>query len=153
MAWILVLVLLAAAAYELAIALQWISMGRESGQEARGQAPVTIAAFGALVVGIALSAVAAGGRRVPRGWGDVLVPGGAAAYVTAHYYAFDAYYLPTLRRFCDGGSVSAAWLYGVVLCVLAVSAAVWIRPRLGLALVPPALLACAFTVGAMGVGH
>jgi Kef-type K+ transport system membrane component KefB len=128
-------------------------MGREPGQDARGQAVVTSGAFAALLGGIVLALVLVSGRRSALRPGYAFVPAAAAAYVTAHYYAFDSYYLPTLRRFCDDGSVSAVWLYAVVLAVLIAAVVVWLRPRPGLALVPPALLACGATVVAMGIGH
>jgi hypothetical protein len=145
-----VLVLLAAAAYEAAVALEWISMGRLSGQEAPGQAEVTIAAFVALFTGIVATLVS---RRILHPWPATLVPVAAAAYMVAHYYAFDSYYLPTLRRFCDGGVVPAAWLYGVVAAALVAAVAIRRRPSTAPVLTPLVLLVCAVTVLAQGTGH
>ena len=95
------LVLLAAAAYEAALALEWISMGSKPGDEATGQGAVTIAAFLALLTGIVATVVS---RRILRRWPATLVPVVAAAYMVAHYYAFDSYYLPSLTRFSDLGT-------------------------------------------------
>lgn len=144
------LVLLAAAAYEAAVALEWISMGSLPGQEAPGQAPVTIAAFVALLSGIVATLVS---RRILHRWPAALVPVAATAYMLAHYYAFDSYYLPTLRRFCDGGAVPAAWLYGVAAAGLVVAVAIRRRPSTAPALTPLVLLVCAVTVLAQGTGH
>lgn len=144
------LVLLAAAAYEAAVALEWISMGSVPGQEAPGQAVVTIAAFVALLVGIVATLVS---RRILHRWPAALVPVAAAAYVVAHYYAFDSYYLPGLRRFSDGGAVPAAWLYGVVVAALVVAVAIRRRPSTDPILTPLVLLVCAVTVLAEGTGH
>jgi hypothetical protein len=145
-----VLVLLAAAAYEAAVALEWISMGSHPGDNATGQAPVSIAAFLALLTGIVATLVS---RRILRRWPAALVPVAAATYMVAHYYAFDPYYLPTLRRFSDGGVVPAAWLYGVVAAALVATVAIRRRPSTAPVLTPLVLLVCAVTVLALGTGH
>jgi hypothetical protein len=145
-------VLFAAAAYELAVALEWISMGPEPGDEARGQAVVTIAAFAAILVGAVATTIAARRARVP-GWVASLVPLAAVAYVITHFYAFDSYDLPSLRRFSDSGHGFTVWVYAVSACSVAVSALALVRARLGLALMPFALVACGVTVLLMGAGH
>jgi hypothetical protein len=145
-----VLVLLAAAAYEAAVALEWISMGSVSGQEAPGQAVVTITAFVALLVGIVATLVS---RRILHRWPAALVPVAAAAYMFAHYYAFDSYYLPSLSRFSDSGSVSSLWVYGVVAAAVIVALAIRRRPSVAPVLTPILLLICAGTVVAEGFGH
>jgi hypothetical protein len=145
-----VLVLLAAAAYEAAVALEWISMGRQPGDDATGQAVVTIAAFLALLTGIVATLAS---RRILRRWPAALVPVAAAVYMVAHYYAFDPYYLPTLRRFCDGGVVPAGWLYGVAVAALVAGVGIRRRPSTAPVLTPLVLLLCAVTVLALGKGH
>ena len=144
------LVLLAAAAYEAAVALEWISMGRQPGDDATGQAVVTIAAFLALLTGIVATLVS---RRILRPWPVALLPLAAASYLLAHYYAFDSYYLPSLRRFSDSGSVSSAWVYGVVVAAVLVALAITRRPSVAPVLTPILLLICAGTVVAEGFGH
>ena len=144
------LVLLAAAAYEAAVALEWISMGRQPGDDATGQAVVTIAAFLALLTGIVATLVS---RRIVRPWPAALVPLAAASYLLAHYYAFDSYYLPSLRRFSDSGSVSSTWVYGVVVAAVLVAVAITRRPSVAPVLTPILLLICAGTVVAEGFGH
>ena len=148
--WAVVIVLLAATAYEAAVALEWISMGSQSGDEATGQVAVTIAALLALLTGIVATVVS---RRILRRWPATLVPVAAAVYVVAHYYAFDSYYLPSLRRFSDGGMVPSAWLYGVVVAAVVVAFAIRRRPSTAPVLTPLVLLVCAVTVLAEGTGH
>jgi hypothetical protein len=148
--WAVVLVLLAAAAYEAAIALEWISMGSKSGDEAAGQAAATIAAFVALLTGIVATVVS---RRILHRWPATLVPVAGAAYLMAHYYAFDSYYLPSLRRFSDSGGVSSVWVYGVVVAAAIVALAIRRRPSVAPVLSPIVLLMCAGTVLAEGFGH
>ena len=144
------LVLLAATAYEAAVALEWISMGPEPGDEATGQAAVTIAAFLALLTGIVATVVS---RRILRRWPATLVPVAAAAYMVAHYYAFDSYYLPSRIRFSDSGGVSSVWAYGVVVAALIVAFAIRRRPSVAPVLTPILLLVCAGSVVAEGFGH
>jgi hypothetical protein len=148
--WAVVLVLLAAAAYEAAVAFEWISMGSQPGDAAAGQAPVSMAAFLALLTGIVATLIS---RRILRRWPAALVPVAAAAYMVAHYYAFDPYYLPTLRRFSDGGVVAAAWVYGVAVASLVATVAIRRRPSTAPVLTPLVLLVCAVTVFAQGKGH
>jgi hypothetical protein len=148
--WAVVLVLFAAAAYEAAVALEWISMGSQSGEEASGQAVVTIAALLALLTGIVATVVS---RRILHRWPAALVPVAAGAYVAAHYYAFDSYYLPAHRRFSDGGAVPSAWFYGVVVAAVIVAVAIRRRPSVAPMLTPLVLLVCAVTALAEGTGH
>jgi len=144
---------LAAAGYELALALRWISMGADPGEDARGQMVVTVGALVAVLLGIGGTVFASGVALPPGSLPAVLVPVSAASYATAHFYAFDSYYLPTLRRYSDGGSISPVWVYSVVVFALIVATLIRIHPRQGLAIAPLVLLACMVTVLAMGVGH
>jgi hypothetical protein len=125
-------------------------MGNEPGEDARGQAVVTLLAFGALLIG----SVASVSTALRGGSGQVvfLLPLAAAAYVVTHFYAFDPYYLPSLRRFTESG-VSATWVYGVCSSAILCAALVRFRPRVGLAITPLLLLVCGVTVIAQGVGH
>ena len=141
------LVLLAATAYEAAVALEWISMGSEPGDEATGQAAVTIAAFLALLTGIVATVAS---RRILRRWPATLVPVAAAAYMVAHYFAFDSYYLPSLRRFSESGGVSSVWVYSVAVAAVIVALAIGRRPSVAPVLTPILLLICAGTVVAAG---
>jgi hypothetical protein len=145
-----VVVLLAAAAYETAVALEWISMGSLPGEDAPGQAVVTIAAFLALLTGIVATLVS---RRILRRWPATLVPIAAAAYMVVQYYTFDSYYLPSRTRFSDTGSISSVWVYGVAVAALIVALAIRRRPSVAPVLTPILLLICGGTVVAQGFGH
>jgi len=148
--WTVVVVLLAAAAYEAVVALDGISMGSLPGQEAPGQAVVTIAAFVALLTGIVATLVS---RRILRRWPATLVPVVAAAYMVAQYYTYDSYYLPSRTRFSDTGSISSGWVYGVAVAALIVALAIRGRPSVAPVLTPIVVLVCAGTVVAEGFGH
>jgi hypothetical protein len=150
---LVVVVLLVAAVYEAAIALGWIALGSEPGDDARGQAIVTIAALVALAAGMGIGAAAVLRQGSVRRWPALLIPIVAAAYVVSHYYAFDSYYLPTLRRFSDDGNIAPIWIYGVAGCALAVAGVIALAPRTGFALLPFMLLACATFVVGQGIGH
>jgi hypothetical protein len=148
--WAVVVVLLAAAAYEAAVALEWISMGSQPGDDAPGQGVVTIAAFLALLTGIVATLVS---RRILRRWPASLVPIAAAAYMVAQYYTFDSYYLPSRTRFSDTASISSLWVYGVVVAAVLVALAIRRRPSVAPVLTPILLLICGGTVVAQGFGH
>jgi hypothetical protein len=150
---LVVVVLLLAAVYEAAIALEWISLGSEPGGDAPGQAVVTSGAFLALVAGIGVGVAGVLRRGSPRRWPAMLIPVAAAAYLLSHYYAFDSYYLPDLRRFSDDGNIAARWVYGVAACSVGVGALIALVPRIGLALLPFMLLVCGIFVVGEGIGH
>jgi hypothetical protein len=148
--WAVVVVLLAAAAYEAAVALEWISLGSQPGDDPPGQAVVTIAAFLALLTGF----VAAGiGQRVWRGRLATLVPVVAAAYMVVQYYTFDSYYLPSRTRFSDTGSALSMWVYGVAVAAVIVAFAISKRPSFARVLTPAVLLICGLMVASEGLGH
>jgi hypothetical protein len=107
----------------------------------------------ALATGMGIGAAAAPGQGSVRRWPAMLIPAAAATYLVSHYYAFDSYYLPNLRRFSDGGSIAAGWIYGVAGCALAVAGVIALAPRMGLALLPIMLIACGIFVIGQGIGH
>jgi hypothetical protein len=114
---------------------------------------VTVSAFVAFVVGMGIGAAAALSRRPVRGWPALLIPVAAAAYLVSHYYAFDSYYLPDLRRFAEDGNIAARWVYGVAACCLGTAALIAYAPRVGVALLPFMLLVCGIFVVGEGIGH
>jgi hypothetical protein len=148
--WAVVLVLLAAAAYEAAVALEWISMGSQPGDDAAGQGVVTVAAFLALLTGMVATLVS---RRILRRWPATLVPISAAAYMVAQYYTFDSYYLPSRTRFSETDSIPSAWVYGVAVAAMVVALVIRRRPSVAPVLTPILLLICGGTVVAQGLGH
>jgi hypothetical protein len=133
----------AAAAYEVALALEWIELPSEPGAEPAG----AWIAFAASLLAIGGTFFAAGFRL--RDWWFAAIPLAAAAWMVAHYYAFDPYYSPSGRRYSDAGSVSPWWVYGVALVALGVAAA---SRRTSLP-APLYVLVCLITVIGMGLGH
>ena len=103
-------VLLGAAAYEAAVALEWIPVGTEPGENARFEGLVMALASLALLAGVAISLVLAARDR--RSVLAAMLPGAATALMVAVYYTFDTYYLPTLTRYSESGAFSPTWVYG-----------------------------------------
>jgi uncharacterized membrane protein YbaN (DUF454 family) len=146
LAWLVVAVLLGAAAFELALALGAGSFG-PGGEDVPGAEAVF--ALGALAT-LAGAAVAAGLARRPSRVAALLAPS-AAAFMTAHFFTYDAYYAPSLRRYSDGGAVSPGWVVFVAVVALAAGVLAYFRPRPGAAVTCLVLLlilvSTAFTGG------
>jgi hypothetical protein len=147
-------VILAGAAYELADAAGWISLGNLPGEGPTGEGAVIVAAFAAMLVGGIYAALLAIPRTgTPPGWPWVLLPLAAGGFVGARYYAFDPYYLPELRRVSYGGGISGIWIV-VILALSALAAAlIHRRGRIGLPFVALVLVVCAFTALFERAGH
>jgi hypothetical protein len=147
----ILIVLAVGTAYEAGVALGWIEMSSVPGEEPAGRDAILTAALITMMAG-ALLAVAWAIQAKPGGLAALLAPA-AAAFVVARFYSFDSYYLPTLRRMSDGGSVSGSWIVLVVALALAAGALVVARPRVGL--IGTALLfpTAALTALAVGLGH
>jgi hypothetical protein len=147
----LLLAVTAGAVYEITVALGWVSLGTLPGEGPR---------YEGLVLPVALVAILAGtigswtlAVRSRRNAFVALLGAAAAAFVVARFQGFDPYYLPTLRRYSDGGAFSPAWVYAVALFAVVASLLCFVRPRAGFILNAPALLLCAFTATFVGVGH
>jgi hypothetical protein len=150
---ILVAVLAAASAYETAVALGWVELGREPGAGPAGGDVVLVAALLALLAGVVHC-----WRRAVRGGGvaglpEALLGPAAVAFVAARFYSYDPYYLPTLRRMSDDGVVADRWI--LLLVVLAVLAALVtrLRPRAGLGATATLLFVSALTAFWEDAGH
>ena len=148
---VILAVLAAAAAYETAIALGWISLGTQPGDRPLFEALVLVAALLAMLVGAVVAfALSTEGRCST----SVALFGAAAgAFVVARFHGFDPYYLPTLRRYSDGGIFPPAWVYTVAGLGLLASFFCFARPRVGLVLSGAVLLVCLFTSIFLGGGH
>jgi len=136
--WVFVGILVAAAAYELSLALR-----HEIGPNGEG-----------FVLLVALVAMLAGAVLVFRiGWPAALFAPLAALFVTARFYTGDPYYRPTFRVYGDGGVVSPAWIFGLLgFALLAgVTTLVWRRTAAVESAVVLVLLM--FTALFMGTGH
>jgi hypothetical protein len=97
--WVLVGILVAAAAYELSLALRHTI-------SPPGEGFVLLIALVAMLVGAAL---------VFRGVGPAgLFAPAAALFVTARFYTGDPDYGPTFRAYGDGGVFSPLWIFGLL---------------------------------------
>ena len=138
LAWVVVGILVAAAAYELALALQ-----HEISPDGEG-----------FVLLIALLAMLVGAVLVSRGvWPAALCAPAAAFFVTARFYTGDPYYEPTFRAYGDGGVVSPVWIFGLLgFALLAgITTMVWRRTTAFESAVVLVLLM--LTALFMGTGH
>jgi hypothetical protein len=147
----LLLAVIAGATYEAAVALKWISLGDVPGEEAPYFGLFYTAALIALLVGAVVSWILA--WRYESNVFVALLGIAAAALVVTSFYSFDPYYLPTMRRYSDGGTFSPTWVYAVAGFGLLSTWLCLTSPRIGFAVNAPALILCAFTVTFLGVGH
>ena len=147
------LLLTVAAAYETFVALRVLPMGKEPGQGPYGAGLVMLIALLALLVATITSYSYVSGLVAE--WRAVvsLVAPAAAVFVVARFYAFDPYYLPTLRRMSDGGLVTGWWIVAVVAVALLAGFFARVRPRIGALMTSIALLLSAVTAIGEGVGH
>jgi hypothetical protein len=147
-----VLLLTLAALYETAIALEIIPMGKVAGKGAAGEWCVLWVALLAMLLGSLISLSCAASRSME--WRVVAsLVALAAAFVATRFFAFDAYYLPTLRRMSDGGLVAGWWIVALVVLALLVAVVAKIRPRAGVAMTSFLLFMIALTSVAEGIGH
>jgi hypothetical protein len=145
--WLVVAVLLAAAAYELALALGAGTIGPEPGDGVTGEKLVSTLGYVAIAGGIY---VAGRYAQHPRLAVALLAPV-AAAFVVARFLTFDPYYAPSLRRYSDG-SVSPAWVAVVAVLAAGAGALAWARPRPG-ALATIVALGLLLLTGVLMGGH
>ena len=80
----------------------------------------------------------------------LLAPAGAA-YLIARWYSFDPYYLPSLRRYADGG-IHGPWIVVVTLAGVGAGMLTLARPRPGCVVSLVVLLVEALTVFALPLG-
>lgn len=149
--WCISGVLVAGAAYEVALMLWGSYSGLEPGQSAAGENVVAAVAGFAMIAGLVL--VALGRARAPNQAAVTVFAVAAAAFVTARFFTYDPYYFPTLRRYSDGGILPLWWVLVVSgLAVLAgLATRFWLR--LGSILTFPAVLLAMFNLVWMGTGH
>jgi hypothetical protein len=144
-------VLGATTAYEAAVAFRVIELGSLPGEESPGGDIVSVAAALGLLAGAVLTAALVRVRR-PTPLAALLAPS-AAAFLVAHFYTFDSYYLPTLIRLSDRDFMPPALVFSVAGVAIASGLLTRVRPWLGLALSAPSILACALTAWFSSVGH
>jgi hypothetical protein len=123
--------LLAAAAYELSLVLDLWGSYDGSPRDGFVDAEETVAsvAYLTMLVGSVVAFVHAMRPRAP--WAVALFAPAAAAFMTAKFYTYDPYFLPSLRRYSDDGAATAEWILGMLAASLVVGAAVRLLPRTG----------------------
>jgi hypothetical protein len=141
-------VLAAAAIQQLLVAVGLLSLGTTPGADPPGQALVSVAIV-ALLVGAVAWPIAA--LHLPRGF-VFAFPLAAGAFVIAHFVAYDPYYLPTLRRYSDGGGVSVGGVAAAGAVILAASLAALRWRRVGSVVIAVATLGLA-TAAVLTGGH
>jgi uncharacterized membrane protein YbaN (DUF454 family) len=146
--WFLVGTLIAAAGYELALALGAGSPGREPGSDVAGSGVVQVIAFLAILAAAVLSPFL-DWRPLPA----ALLAPAAAAFLVAFFFTYDPYFAPDLRRYSDGGAVAGRWIALVVIVALADGVLTRLQPRLGRVTTSLVLLVVLVTIVFAGDGH
>ncbi len=145
--WVTVGILVAAAAYELALALGVGSVGLEPGENVPGATAVRLVAVLAMLVGVGLVVA----KLRPQA-AAALAPA-AALFVVPLYFTFDPYYAPTERRYSDGGMFPPSWIVAVAIAGIVAGVLTRLFPRVGVWATIPALLLLAFTAVFVVGGH
>jgi hypothetical protein len=148
--WLAIGILLAAAAYELAVVLGAESLGPNPGDDvagagwARAVSVITLLAAVPLAVGFTL-----------RPWrGAALLAPVAAAFVVPLYFTFDPYYAPDERRYVTaGGWASPGWMIGFGLAGVVTGLLTAQLPRVGAAVSVVVLFVFFGLALFVGVGH
>ena len=140
-------ILVAAAAYELALALRAGSLGPEPGDDVAASTAVQVIALVAMIAAAAIAPLPG-----LRPWPAALFAPAAAAYLVAFYFRYDPYYAPTLRRYSEG-NVGGRWI--AVLAVVGVANGVLtrLRPRIGRFTTSAVVLLVLLTTLLAGDGH
>ena len=148
---LILLVLGGAAIYEAAVALEWIPLGTEPGEEARFEGFIATVAAIALLASVVVSVMlAARARRsVPASFFAAF----AAALMVVHYYTFDPYNLPSLIRYADSGNFSPSWVFTLAIAGALASLLSLVRPRFGFIATAVVIPLCLFTIVFVGFGH
>ena len=150
---VVVVVLAVATLYEIALALDIVSIGKGPGEQAPGADLVAIAATLALLAGIVVLLASA---RCADELGPVLLPLlplAAGCLVLAAYYTYDPYYAPTHRRTSDAGIWPAWWIYLLLAASVVSAFLARLRPRPGAVASAVVLFLCLVTFFLNGTGH
>jgi hypothetical protein len=149
--WTALAVILAGTLYEALVALGVIHLGGEPGEGPVGAGAVLAAALLAMLVGAI--AVVWPSAAVTRAQLVALLAPAAGAFLVARFNTYDDYYLPTLRRASDQGLLSPELVYGLAALAVGAGLLTRVRPRAGLLLSAPVMLACAFFTWIAHAGH
>jgi hypothetical protein len=124
--WICPAVLVAAAGYELAVAVGASGVGEVPGAGAPGEESVALIALLAIVAGAGLAGLALLARSPSTPL--ALYAPAVASFLIARFYTYDPYYAPTLRRYADGSGVSP-WYVFVLLALSLAAGGLVLRDR------------------------
>ena len=124
-------VLFGAAIYELTLLLDLWGSYDGSRRDGFVDAEETVAgvAYLTMLVGAGVAVVHAIQPRAP--WAVAAFAPAAAAFMTARFYTYDPYFLPSLRRYSDDGATSAEWILLMLGASLAVGVLARLLPRAG----------------------
>jgi hypothetical protein len=139
--------LLLATGYELAVAFGVIGLGSLPGEGPPGEGVVAVVAALALLAAAFLAATLDGPRLA------ALLAPLAGAFLVAHFYTFDPYYLPTLIRHSERDFLPVYLVYSVAGLAIAAGVLTLVRRRAGLALSAPVILACGLAAWFAAAGH
>ena len=121
----------AAAIQQAAVAFGWLELGSLPGDEPPLSRLVVLGIVALLAGAIPALAIV----RDPRDrWANALLAAlgfAAAGFVLARFYAYDSYFLPTLRRHSEGGNPTWTWIVVAVGAALAAGIGTLARPRAG----------------------
>jgi hypothetical protein len=145
--WLVVGTLVAAAAYELALALGAGSVGPDPGDDVAGAMVVRVVGLFAMIAAAGLAPLSS----VRPGPVALFTPA-AAAFLVAFYFTYDPYYAPTLRRYSEG-NVGWGWIAVVAVVALANGVFTRLRPRIGRYTTSAVLLVLALTLVLAADGH
>jgi hypothetical protein len=149
---VLAAILFVAALYELAVALKWIPLGSVPGAGPSGEGFFLSTAALGMLIGVGCY-FRAGLREHHFVWAEPLIPVAAVGLVTARFYSFDPYYLPSLQRYSENEFIQSAWFYFLIGCAVSVACLIVIWTRVGLRLLSTFLLVCFGTLFLEGAGH
>jgi hypothetical protein len=149
---LVVVALVACAAYEVGVALGALSLGSAPGEGPPGGDAVLAVALLALLLGGLLSLAHRSGRFGPGAAAALLGPA-AVAFVAARFYSYDPYYAPTLRRMSDGGATSPTWIFLLIAIAPVAAVLTRIRPRIGQGITAVLLVLCFVTAWLEDTGH
>jgi hypothetical protein len=140
-----------ATVYELLVALRVIELGSLPGEGPPAATFVGWFTAAALLIAALLSAALARARRAPT-VAAFLAPA-AGAFLVAYFHTFDPYYLPTLIRYSQRDFVPPVLVYTLAAAAVVVGLMTFLRPRPGLVLSAPTILACGLAAWWSGLGH
>ena len=144
-------VLLGGAAYEALVAFEAIPLGDQPGDGPFGGTVVLAASLLACLVASGACLARALGAPVPSALVWLALAPAGFAFTLARWYAFDPYYLPSLRRYSTN-TVHGPWIVGLGIAALLAAGVGRPWPRAGALASAAVLLACALTAWWLPVG-